>query len=60
MSTAEEREELLRLIRQAHDTARAIGDGMGMTAHLLEMALDDAARANREARKREMRRRTDP
>ncbi|MEO4000293.1 hypothetical protein [Mesorhizobium sp. CAU 1732] len=53
MSTAEEREELLMQIRQALDTAPAIGDDMGMSAHLLEMALDEAARTNGEARQRE-------
>ena len=53
MTSLDQREELLRQIRQALDTARAIGDDAGVSAHLLEMALDEAARANREARQRE-------
>ena len=53
MTSLDQREEPLRQIRQALDTARAIGDGMGMPAHLLEMALDEAAQSNREARQRE-------
>ncbi|MEO4001964.1 hypothetical protein [Mesorhizobium sp. CAU 1732] len=51
MSTPEERDELVKLIRQALDAARALDDDL--SAHLLEMALDEAALSAREARKKE-------
>lgn len=49
--TVEQREEWLRNIRQCLDTARALDEHIA--AHLLQMALDEAATSLREARELE-------
>ena len=51
MTPHEQRQELLRQILQAVDTARALDEGI--VAHLLQMALDEAALSAREARRKE-------